>query len=348
MEFKDYYKVLGVNKKASQKEIKKAYRKLARKLHPDINPDDPKAEDRFKEINEAYEVLSDKEKREKYDHLGSNWKSGGYKSGRHSDFGEFSSASKGFGGFSDFRKNESSSSFSDFGDFSDFFNTFFSSGMNNRDIFSNSYVSKGRDLEYELEVTLKEAYGGAKKSFQIHKQEKCHLCYGEGRTGNKLCSNCGGSGMVLKRRQIEAKIPPGVGDGSKIRLKGEGEEGSNGTRGDLYLNIKLIPHEFFKVEGRDLHCQVPVSITEAALGAEIEIPSLNGKKVEMKIPPETQNGKKFRLSGIGMPNLKGGLSGNMIVEVKLVMPEGLTKREKELFSELARLRKGNPRLYSTV
>jgi len=351
VEFKDYYKILGVDKKASQKEVKQAYRKLARKLHPDVNPGDPKAEERFKEVNEAYEVLSDNEKRKKYDHLGSNWKSGGYNTSWQSsnvNFGDFESIFKNFGGASTGKKRKTS--FTGFGDFSDFFNTFFASGMNgdfSQDMYGAVAPSRGRDVEYELDVTLREAYSGARRSFYIDRQEKCDSCYGAGRKGNNLCETCGGSGMVLKRRQIEAKIPPGVKEGSKIRLKGEGEPAPDGTRGDLYLKIKLLPHEVFKVEGKDLYCELPVSIAEAALGAEIKVPSLNGKQLEMKIPPETQNGRKFRLSGMGMPELKGGLPGNMIVEVKLVMPQGLTNREKELFAELAKLRRDNPRVYFT-
>ena len=152
--------------------------------------------------------------------------------------------------------------------------------------------------------------------------------------------------MVSTSRQIETKIPPGVRNGSRIRLRGEGEAGRDGRRGDMYLKVKLIPHDFFDLKENDLYCVVPITVTEAALGAEIKVPTLNGKDLQMKIPPETQNGRKFRLSGMGMPNLKEGLPGNMIVEVKIVMPQGLTERERELFAEMASIRRDNPRVYS--
>ncbi|MEQ8168127.1 MAG: DnaJ C-terminal domain-containing protein [Candidatus Eremiobacterota bacterium] len=343
MDFKDYYKILGTDRNATDKDIKKAYRKLARQLHPDINPGDPKAEERFKELNEAYEVLSDPAKREKYDLLGQNWKNGNFNKGRYS--GE---------GVSDFFRNfrtssgkSGATSFSGFGDFSDFFNTFFRNGTDNfgGDFFNDTGTGARRDLEYQIEITMREAYNGTEKSFQVQRQEKCSSCYGTGRTNNNLCRNCGGSGMISTSRQIETKIPPGVRNGSRIRLRGEGEIGRDGTRGDMYLKVKLMPHDFFELKENDLYCVLPVTVTEAALGAEIKVPSLNGKDLQMKIPPETQNGRKFRLSGMGMPNLKEGLPGNMIVEVKIVMPQGLTEREKELFAEMACIRRDNPRVY---
>ncbi len=343
MDFKDYYKILGTDRNATDKDIKKAYRKLARQLHPDINPGDPKAEERFKELNEAYEVLSDPAKRKKYDLLGQNWKNGTFNKGGYS--GE---------GVSDFFRNfrtssgkSGATSFSGFGDFSDFFNTFFRNGTDNfgGDFLNDTGTGGRRDVEYQIEITMREAYNGTEKSFQVQRQEKCSSCYGTGRKNNNLCRNCGGSGMISTSRQIETKIPPGVRNGSRIRLRGEGEIGRDGTRGDMYLKVKLMPHDFFELKENDLYCVVPVTVTEAALGAEIKVPSLNGKDLQMKIPPETQNGRKFRLSGMGMPNLKEGLPGNMIVEVKIVMPQGLTEREKELFTEMACIRRDNPRVY---
>jgi len=355
MEFKDYYKILGVNKSASQQEIKKAYRKLARQQHPDVNPNDSRAEERFKELNEAYEVLSDPEKREKYDLLGSNWKSapgGSYSTGgvnfNEDIFGSFFKDLN-FGRGSKGTRRESS--FKGFDGFSDFFNTFFgstghtsSTGRSNftQDPFTNT-ASRSKDVEYEMEITLNEAFNGTEKSFQIQRQEACTTCRGLGRDGNKLCYNCGGSGMTLSTRQIQTKIPPGVKEGSRIRLRGEGELYRDGTRGDMYLKVKLINHDLFEIKENDIYCKIPITIWESALGAEIDIPSLNGKHIQMKIPPETQNSRKFRLSGMGMPNLKGGLPGNMIVEVNVVMPQSLSQREKELFSELGRIRHDNPR-----
>lgn len=341
MEFKDYYKILGLEKNAAGKDIKKAYRKLARQLHPDINPGDPKAEERFKDLNEAYEVLSDPGKREKYDLLGKDWKTGGFNTGRYN--GEDPSDAY-FRSRGSSRKSKATS-FSGSVDFSDFFNSFFGAGAGSNDFFvDNSAGGKG-DVEYQIEITMKEAYNGTEKAFQMQRQEKCSSCHGMGRVSNNLCRNCGGSGMISTSRQIETKIPPGVRNGSKIRLRGEGDMGREGRRGDMYLKVKLIPHDFFELKENDLHCLVPITVTEAALGAEIRVPTLNGKDLQMKIPPETQNGRKFRLSGMGMPNLKEGLPGNMIVEVKVVMPQGLTVREKELFAEMARIRKDNPRVY---
>ncbi|HPZ09973.1 MAG TPA: J domain-containing protein [Candidatus Eremiobacteraeota bacterium] len=355
MEFKDYYKILGVDKKASDKEVKKAYRKLARQLHPDINPNDPRAEERFKDLNEAYEVLSDPEKRKKYDLLGSNWKTGGvnFDAGSGGDpFSYFKDFGWG-GGFS--RQNRQgrgrSSSFTGFGDFSDFFNTYFGSDGASMNFSSDMFRTSNKiqsDVEYQIEVTLKEAYSGTEKSFQIQRQERCSTCYGTGRMDNNLCRNCGGSGIILVSRQIQTRIPPGVKEGSKIRLRGEGEIRPDGQRGDMYLIVKLLSHDFFELKDNDLYCKIPISITEAALGAEINIPTLNSKQVQMKIPPETQNGKKFRLSGMGMPKLKGGIPGNMIVEVNLVMPQNLTQKEKELFKEMARIRSDNPRVYTRM
>ncbi len=345
MDFKDYYKILGIGKNATDKDIKKAYRKLARQLHPDINPGDPKAEERFKDLNEAYEVLSDPAKREKYDLLGQNWKTGGFNTGRYGGEG----ASDFFKNFRTSSVKSGAASFGGFGDFSDFFNMFFRNGagtVTTGDFFTDNFAGGKGDVEYQIEITLREAYNGTEKSFQMQRQEKCSSCHGTGRVNNNLCRNCGGSGMISTSRQIETKIPPGVRNGSRIRLRGEGEVKRDGRRGDMYLKVKLIPHDFFELKENDLYCVVPITVTEAALGAEIKVPSLNGKDLQMKIPPETQNGRKFRLSGMGMPNLKEGLPGNMIVEVKIVMPQGLTEREKELFAEMARIRKDNPRVYT--
>jgi len=344
MDFKDYYKILGTGKNATEKDIKKAYRKLARQLHPDINPGDPKAEERFKDLNEAYEVLSDPAKREKYDLLGKNWKTGGFNTGSYGGEG----VSDFFKNFRTSSRKSGATSFSGFGDFSDFFNTFFRNGTDGftGEFFSGNGTGGKGDVEYQIEITLREAYNGTEKAFQMQRQEKCSSCHGSGRVSNNLCRNCGGSGMVTTSRQIETKIPPGVRNGSRIRLRGEGEMGRDGRRGDMYLKVKLIAHDFFELKENDLYCVVPVTVTEAALGAEIRVPSLNGKDLQMKIPPETQNGRKFRLGGMGMPNLKEGLPGNMIVEVKVVMPQGLTERERELFAEMAKIRKDNPRVYS--
>ena len=336
MEFKDYYKILGVERKATQDDIKKAYRKLARKLHPDVNQSDAKAEERFKELNEAYEVLSDKEKREKYDLLGSNWKSG-HNGGTNVNFDEdmFSSIFKNFNKGGRTRTNNQAS-----GGFSDFFNTIFgnnsnvnfSSSWSNEESTNNNY-NNNINTEYTMEITLGEAYKGTEKSFQVQRQEQCQSCHG---TGRNYCNYCHGNGTVYNTRQIHAKIPRGVRTGSKIRLKGEGNPGFNGTRGDLYLNIKLQEDKFFTLKGDDIYCKIPVYFTDAAIGGKIKVPTPDGKEVEMTIPPATQNEQKFRLLGLGMPSIKGNSRGNMIVEVKIQMPEKVTEKEKQLFQELAK------------
>lgn len=330
MNFKDYYKVLGVEKRADIKAIKNAYRKLARKYHPDINPGDPMAEERFKDINEAYEVLSDPEKRSKYDLLGSNWNKvytgpGGFKAG-------------GFPGFENF--NFDFQNLKDIGGFSDFFKSFFGGkkSSSQQAVKKNIQPKKGRDITYPVELTLEEAFNGIEKNLQVQIQETCQVCNGEGNS----CSNCQGTGRSYKQRKISVKIPSGVKDGARVRVAGQGEPGiQDGSPGDLYLEVKLAAHKTFELQNEDLFCELPVSIFEAVLGAEIEVPTLSGNKILMKIPPETQNGKTFRLSGLGMPYLKGGTSGHQYVKVKVVLPQNLTDKERALFQELARLRQEN-------
>lgn len=339
MKFKDYYKILGVDKKADSKTIKNTYRKLARKHHPDVNPNDPRAEERFKEINEAYEVLSDPEKRKKYDMLGSNW--------NKVNFGPGGGGFKGgFPGFENINFN-----FQDLGDlgggFSDFFNVFFGSRRGGDSTWQKAVQpKKGRDLTYQIEITLEEAFKGVERTLQVQIQDMCNYCNGQGIYNRGSCSGCQGTGRVYKQRKISVKIPPGVKDGSKVRMAGQGEAGAGGgSNGDLYLDIKLAVHKFFELKDEDLYCEMPISLTEAILGAEINVPTISGSKVIMKVPPETQNGKVFRLSGIGMSPLKGGLPGHQYVKVKVVLPQNLSSREKELFNELAKLRQDNPRAY---
>jgi len=328
MNFKDYYKVLGVDKRADIKAIKAAYRKLARKYHPDINPGDPMAEERFKDINEAYEVLSDPEKRSKYDLLGSNWNkiytgAGGFKPG-------------GFPGFENF--NFDFQNLKDIGSFSDLFKSFFGSrkSSSRQTVKRNIQPRKGRDITYPVELTLEEAFNGIEKNLQVQINETCQACNGEGNS----CSACQGTGRSYKQRKISVKIPSGVKDGARVRVAGQGEPGfQDGSPGDLYLEVKLASHKVFELKNEDLYCEIPVPLYETILGGEIEIPTLSGNNVLMKVPPDTQNGKTFRLSGLGMPDLKGGTSGHQYVTVKVVLPENLTDKEKSLFHELARLRR---------
>jgi curved DNA-binding protein len=294
MEFKDYYKILGVARNADGKTIKQAYRRLARKHHPDVSKAKGTAE-RFKEINEAYAVLSDSEKRGRYDSLGPDWQ-------RHAQ-------GQGAGPFEGFRVHS---------DFSDFFRTIFGDLGAGGDPFGAEFgrrrrSARGGDVEAPLTITLEEAFHGARKTLE------------------------------LDRRRIEVKIPPGVRDGSKFRVSGAGP-GDDGARGDLYLVVTVSPHPLFERKGDDLHLELPLTPAEAALGAEVNVPTFRGK-VSMKIPPETSSGKTFRLPGYGLPRLKGEGAGDQYVKVKIVLSTGLTARERKLFEELRQLRTDNPRAH---
>ena len=334
MEFKDYYKVLGVTPKSSTKEIKETYRRLARKYHPDVNPGDTSAEERFKEINEAYEALRDEKKRARYDQVraahqsGRSWQTQarrGAGDGFPFDLG-------GLGGI-DFenlgRGNKGS------GGFSDFFETLFGRAQQAGD-------QQGRDLEQEIEVTLAEAYAGTQRTFSLQVPGQCPACAGSGRIESMVCTICRGSGSRTRQRRLDVKIPAGVREGSRIRVAGEGHPGRNGERGNLYLSVRIAPDSRFELQSDDLHVTVPVDLVDAVLGAEIPVPTPDGKSVMMRIPVETQNGQVFRLAGQGMPRLKGGARGGLFVRVRVRLPKGLTPREKELFAELAQLRKRSP------
>jgi curved DNA-binding protein len=310
MEYKDYYKVLGVDKKASQQDIKKAYRKLARKLHPDVNPGDKGAEARFKEINEAYEVLSDQEKRQKYDELGSSYQQwqrtggdprgfdwnqwttrGGQPGGGRVEYGDLSDLFGGGGGFSDF------------------FQSVFGNAGGYSAYEQGPRIRRGRDLEQPVEITLEEAYRGTQRLLQVGDEK------------------------------LEVKIPAGVDAGSRVRISGKGERGGRGgPRGDIYLSVTVLPHQTFERKGDDLYCALPLDVYTAVLGGEVAVPSLKGQ-VMLKIPPETQAGKRFRLKGLGMPSLKDAKKyGDLYADVQIVLPAALTNREKELFTQLAALR----------
>ncbi|MFQ6000515.1 MAG: DnaJ C-terminal domain-containing protein [Anaerolineae bacterium] len=301
MEYKDYYKILGVDRNADQKEIRKAYRRLARQYHPDVNPGDRSAQEKFKEINEAYEVLSDPEKRQKYDQLGTSWREwqrmGEDPSGF--DWGRWFTGQPGrvYVQYGDLDEV--------LGGFSDFFQAIFGG------IPETSWRTtprRGRDYEQEVEISLEEAFRGT----------------------TRILSKDG--------RRLEVKIPPGVGTGSRIRMAGEGGDGYGGAKGDLYLRIKVAPHPRFRREGDDLHVEVPLDLYTAVLGGEVRVPTLKGD-IMLKIPPGTQSGKTFRLKGQGMPNLKDPQKrGDLYAKVKVRLPQKLTPRERELFEELKRLR----------
>ena len=294
MEYKDYYKILGVPRDADDRTIKQAYRRLARKHHPDVSRAKGSA-DRFKEINEAYEVLSDSEKRKRYDSLGPDWQ-------RY--------AQAGTGPFQGF-------SVHDLGGFSDFFRTIFGDlGVRGEDPFAELRRGEGRrragfrgaggeDTQAAVEVSLEDAFSGSRRTFTVD------------------------------GRRLEVKIPAGVDTGSRVRVPGVGN-------GDLYLSVTVRPHPLFERKGDDLYLELPLTVAEAALGTEVRVPTLKGS-VAMKIPPETSGGKTFRLPGYGMPHLKGGGTGDQYVKIKVVLPSGLTAREKALFEELGRLRPENPR-----
>ena len=324
VKFKDYYDVLGTSKTATEDDIRKAYRSLARKYHPDVNPGDKSAEERFKDINEAYEVLSDPEKRKRYDQLGPNWKAG-------SDFSPppgWQGANVGFDGFGNgFGTGQGST------DFSDFFESLFGSRRGAR--AGAGFRTRGEDVDAEITLTLEEAHRGITRSVTLRRNEPCPTCDGSGLKDGKTCPTCRGSGTVRRDKSFDVTIPAGVRTGSVIRLAGQGDPGTDGApAGDLFLHVRIEPHPLFEIIGEDdIQIELPVSPWEAALGARIDVPTLDGT-AEMKIPAGTQGGKRLRLRGKGLNKRQGG-SGDEYVKVKIVIPPELTAREKELFGKLA-------------
>ncbi len=338
---KDYYEVLGVNRDASEDDIKKAYRKLAMKHHPDRNPDNPKAEDHFKEAKQAYEILSDANKRAAYDQYG------------HAGVDPSAAAGAGFGNFADA--------------FGDIFGDVFGGGR------ARSNVYRGADLRYNLEIPLEEAARGTETRIRIPAMEECGTCHGSGAkpgTQPTTCPSCGGHGQVRmqqgffsiqqtcpkchgsgkvvqspcpgchgagrikQHKTLSVKIPSGVDEGDRIRLSGEGEAGVNGgPAGDLYVVIHLKPHAVFQRDHNDLHCEMPISFSAAALGGEIEIPTLDGY-AKIKIPAETQTGKVFRLRGKGIKGVRSAAHGDLLCHVVIETPVSLTSRQRELLAEL--------------
>ncbi|MDX6668720.1 MAG: curved DNA-binding protein [Solirubrobacteraceae bacterium] len=310
--FRDYYEALGVPRDASEEDIRSAYRKLARKYHPDVNKE-PGAEDRFKEISEAYEVLRDKEKRERYDRFGQNWKAGQDVSGE--------SGFSGFGGQQGFRDVRVDFGGADFGgaDFSDFFEGLFGAAGRRGGRAgggANGFARRGADQEAVLELTLEEAARGGSRKITL----------GDG-------------------RDYDVKIPPGVRDGQRIRLAGEGGGGGGqGPSGDLFLRVRIKPHPRFRVEDRDLYVDLPITPWEAALGATVEVPTLSGT-AKLKVPPGSSSGRKLRLRGQGMPGPRGG-HGDLYAVLKIEVPKKLTDEERELFERLADVSKFSPRARS--
>ncbi|WAA10366.1 molecular chaperone DnaJ [Fervidibacillus albus] len=351
MSKRDYYEVLGVSKDATKEEIKRAYRKLSKKYHPDINKA-PDADEKFKEITEAYEVLSDEQKRAQYDQFG------------HAD------PNQGFGGFGQ-------GDFGGFG-FDDIFETFFGGGRSRRR--DPNAPKQGADLQYTMNLTFEEAVFGKETDIEIPREEDCSTCHGTGaKPGTKpetcphchgtgqmsteqstpfgrivnrrvcyhcngtgkivkeKCPTCHGSGKVKKRKKIHIKIPAGIDDGQQLRVAGQGEPGVNGgPPGDLYIVFYVKSHEFFQREGDDIYCEVPITFVQAALGDEIEVPTLNGK-VKLKIPAGTQTNTKFRLRGKGVQNVRGNGVGDQHITVKIVTPTKLTEKQKQLLREFAEI-----------
>ena len=362
---RDYYEVLGVNKSANKDEIKKSYRKLALKYHPDKNKGDKCAEEKFKEASEAYHVLSDDKRKANYDQFG------------HAAF----QGAGGQGGFGNF---DFSSSFSDifedvFGDFG-----FGSSGRSRRGRSNN----RGNDLRYDISIDLDDAFTGTEKKINYTTYKKCKTCSGAGSKpgskpsacgycggqgrvrssqgfftiqqtcpecggeGEKItnpCNNCSGAGKTQSNESVSVKIPKGVDDGTRIRIAGKGEAGSKGgSSGDLYLFVSVEPHNIFKRSEENLYYELPISFTDAALGATVEVPSIDGGKTKIKIPSGTQSGKQLRLKGKGMPVLKRNIFGDLYIRIVTEIPTSLTKRQKELLAEFKTLEdtKSNPLIKS--
>ena len=347
MSKRDYYETLGVNRDASDDELKKAYRKLAMKYHPDRNPDNPKAEANFKEAKEAYEVLSDRQKRAAYDQFG------------HAGV----DPQAGMGGFGGFGA----------GGFADAFGGIFAELFGGGRGGGRTSAYRGADLRYNIEVTLEQAAFGTETKIRIPTMETCETCkgtgakpgtqpttcttchgngqvriqqgffsiqqtcpqcHGSGKMISDPCTDCRGAGRVKRQKTLSVKIPAGVDEGDRIRLSGEGEHGINGgPPGDLYVQIQLKPHSVFQREGNDLHCEMPISFATAALGGEIEIPTLDNA-AKIKIPAETQSGKTFRLRGKGIKGVRSHAPGDLFCHVVLETPVNLTERQKELLREL--------------
>ncbi len=352
VDFKDYYDTLGISRGASESEIKAAFRKQARKHHPDVNPGDANAEERFKDVNEAYEVLSDADKRKLYDRYGEEWqryKEAGYTGDEPQNAGR-RTTSEDFGTW--FTGNSGGFSNADFGssggDHSDFFETLFGNfggGRRGTETFTRSTPRprRGQDIDAEVEVTFDEAFRGTTRRFDIQAEEVCPTCGGSGLVRNQICPTCDGAGYIPRIKTIEVKIPAGVTNGSRIRVAGQGGAGeAGGPSGDVYLIVKLADDKRFTREGDNLRTEVEVQMLTALLGGKTPVVTPTGR-AELTIPAETQQGKVFRLRGQGMPKLKSksGERGDLLARANVVLPTNLTDRERALLEELRTLRTGD-------
>ncbi len=351
---KDFYGVLGVSKTASNDEIKKAYRKLAMKYHPDQNKDNPQAEEKFKEINEAYDILKDEQKRAAYDRYGNAAFDGSMGGGGGA------SGAGGFGGGA--------------GAFSDIFEDMFGDFMGNGGARRSSGPMRGSDMQYTMELSLEEAYKGKEAKIKIPVNDTCEgckgsgaasgagaqdcgtcggagrvrqqqgfftiertcpSCNGEGSTIKDPCKQCHGAGRVKKSKTLKVKIPAGVETGRRIRLTGEGEAGvRGGPRGDLYVMMNVRPHKLFQRDGTNLYCRVPITVTRAALGGNIEVPTIEGSRASVKVPAGTQTGQQFRLKGKGMSMINRDQRGDMFIEIFVETPVNLNKKQQSLMEDL--------------
>ena len=343
LQYKDYYAQLGVPRTASDADIKKAFRKLAREYHPDVAKDKKKAEEKFKEINEAYEVLGDTMKRKRYDELGANWKSG-------SEF----NPPPGWGGSRGGRpRTQSGPDKADFEfqfggtGFSDFFEQMFGARHASREgrtgwVAEDESSERGRDVEGDLMVTLEEAMRGSQRAVNVRHAVVCDECAGTGRRGQHICNACSGEGRTAKSETYQVKIPPGVAEGQRLRVAGRGEAGAHGgSAGDLILRVRLARHPDFEVEEHNLIYEVALAPWEAVLGANISVPTLGGR-VNIKIPAGTQNGQKLRVRGRGLPVRTAG-NGDLIVVAHVDVPAQVTDGERALWEKLAHESKFKPR-----
>lgn len=358
---RDYYEVLGVPKGSAKDDIKKAYRKLAVQYHPDKNPGNKEAEEKFKEATEAYEILGDEKKRQAYDQFGFAGVEGMGGGGQAHDFSTV---------FRDFEDIFG-------GDFGGIFSSFFGSGGTRRRSGAGA-VQRGADLRYNLDIPFTDAVFGTKVEISYNRNTSCGTCGGSGAekgSGRKVCPSCGGtgqvrrssgffsiatpcstcggeghiidhpcrecggSGLIQKRQKIKVTIPPGIESGKRINIPGQGDFGPNGgPAGDLYVYISVKPHEYFERDGNDIYCVIPISVSQAALGSDINVGTLDSKKVKVRIPPGTQNGKVFRLKGEGIPYLHNeNRRGDMYIKVRVEIPSKLGSRAKDLLRELGEI-----------